>query len=384
MKLVYMSMSAIPSRLANSIHVMKMCEAFAQNGHDVTLIAQEGNEVQSNGVDDFQFYGVKPSFTIIKLKAHPGKSGRNLYGLEALRTVWSIHPELIYGRFLLGCLLAARFTRAKVLFESHSPVNTNDRSEIRLFKWLLKSRRFLQMTVISAALRDYYLDTYPIGKDKMVVAHDGATLPDNVGPTKNLTHLGTNSAFHVGYIGHLYRGEGMELIAQLVILCPWASFHIIGGQTKDIAYWSDQLAHVSNIKFYGFVPPADVFRYSAACDVLLAPYQNEVYGHGKVKKHRSISQWMSPLKIFEYMALGKPMICSDLPVLREIVNPGQNGLLCPPDQAEVWATALLELKNSPELRLKLGSQAKADFEANYSWQKRAHNVLANLPAEVHR
>jgi len=378
MKLVYLSMSAIPSRLANSIHVMKMCEAFAQNGHEVTLIAQAGHEAKANEEDDFQFYGVKPIFKIIKLKSRPGKFGRNLYGLEALRSVWTIHSDLIYGRFLLGCLLAARFTRAKVLFESHSPINTNDRSEIRLFKWLLKSRRFLRMTVISAALRDYYLDTYPIGKDKLVVAHDGATLPSDAIPARVLTALGTDLAFNVGYIGHLYKGKGMELIAQLVILCPWASFHIIGGQPEDIAYWSDKLANVPNIKFYGFVPPAEVFGFSAACDVLLAPYQNEVYGHGKVKKHRSISQWMSPLKIFEYMALGKPMICSDLPVLREIVNPGQNGLLCPPDQAGAWAVALQELKNKPDLRYNLGSQAKADFEAYYSWQKRAHYVLANI------
>ena len=86
---------------------------------------------------------------------------------------------------------------------------------------------------------------------------------------------------------------------------------------------------------------------------------------------------MSPLKIFEYMASQRPMICSDLPVLREVLNE-DNAVLAPPDSADAWVEALKRLRDSRESGDKIASRAFADFEEHYTWDIRAKRVLEGI------
>jgi hypothetical protein len=71
MKLVYLANTGIPSRAANSIHVMKMCQAFAKNGHDVTLILPDRRDVERDVADPFAFCGVAHCFQLTKLPVFP-------------------------------------------------------------------------------------------------------------------------------------------------------------------------------------------------------------------------------------------------------------------------------------------------------------------------
>lgn len=67
MKITYISSSTIPSRTANSIHVMKMCQAFAKNGHEVTLLAPDNHKEYEPSVECvYDYYGVDQCFEIIK------------------------------------------------------------------------------------------------------------------------------------------------------------------------------------------------------------------------------------------------------------------------------------------------------------------------------
>lgn len=82
MKLIYISNSIIPSRMANSIHVMKMCQALADNGHEVVLLAPDRKEKYENNIDDiYEYYGVKKNFYIKKLFFPNIKGGAILYTL---------------------------------------------------------------------------------------------------------------------------------------------------------------------------------------------------------------------------------------------------------------------------------------------------------------
>ena len=88
-----------------------------------------------------------------------------------------------------------------------------------------------------------------------------------------------------------------------------------------------------------------------------------------------IARWMSPLKIFEYMASGKPIICSDLPVLREVLKHQDTAFLCPPDEIDAWVKALMTLRDNPEIGQAIAQNAKKEFLSHYTWQARAHKVL---------
>jgi glycosyltransferase involved in cell wall biosynthesis len=126
------------------------------------------------------------------------------------------------------------------------------------------------------------------------------------------------------------------------------------------------------VTLVGFVPNADLPIYQAACDVLLMPYQRRV----AASSGGNIAPYLSPMKLFEYLACGRPIISSDLPVLQEVLNP-QNAILVPSDNREAWVKALRDLKTIPGLSERLGRQARCEA-AGYTWEMRARHILAGL------
>src|SRR5690606_12359514 len=147
--------------------------------------------------------------------------------------------------------------------------------------------------------------------------------------------------------------------------------HVLGGSAQDIAGWR-MLQKSANVVWYGRSAPARVPAFLAACDVLLAPY-----GHGaKTSSGNDTSRWMSPLKIFEYMASGKPMIVSDFPVLREVLT-DDIAELVEPSNVDAWRAALARLDDEAA-RKRLGDAAREAFESRYTWAARARGVLEGL------
>lgn len=179
-------------------------------------------------------------------------------------------------------------------------------------------------------------------------------------------------ALNVGYIGHLYEGRGVGLLIELARKSEWLHVHIVGGEADDVAYWKRASTGMVNVTLYGHVDPSETVRYREMCDVLVAPYQQVV----KVAGNRvDTSKWMSPLKIFEYMASKKAIVCSDLPVLREVLMDGHNALLCKPDDVEEWCTALMRLRGDVDLRNRLAANAFRDYTEKYTWERRAVRLL---------
>jgi glycosyltransferase involved in cell wall biosynthesis len=88
---------------------------------------------------------------------------------------------------------------------------------------------------------------------------------------------------------------------------------------------------------------------------------------------------MSPLKLFEYMASGKPIVASDLPVLREILVEDRNALLYPPSDPAALAECLARLLADKSLATRLADQARQDVE-DFTWERRAARILAHIGA----
>lgn len=365
MRIAYLSVSILPSRTANSIHVMKMCQAFCKNGHSVTLFAP--NHLVQEKVDNIhKFYGVEPIFSIKKLFWGEYKGRDYIYGLLCAFHAKRMKVDLIYSRCLLGAIIASTL-RIPVIYEIHDDINKVDK---RLFFFLLKRKYLQRIIAISSALKKHLVKNYRIPKEKVLVAHDAADDPSS----KETIPLSDSYDIHVGYIGHLYRGRGLETIMHIAQKCPWAQFHIIGGMQEDIEYWKHRINTINNIKLYGFIPPSKTEIYRNSFDVLLAPYQRKVLVAGG-NNTTNTSKWMSPLKIFEYMASGNPIICSNLPVLCEILTHGKNALLCHPEKSDEWSDSLQRLRCDLDLRSKLSAQAYQDFRKLFTWQVRAQKVL---------
>jgi glycosyltransferase involved in cell wall biosynthesis len=362
-KIAYVANSIIPSRTANSIHIMKMCAAFARIGHEVMLCVPDRPERTDLDTDVFAYYGVPSTFRIRRL-AWLGFPGRGLaFAWQAASLARAVRADLLYGRLVHACYFAAR-RGVPTVFESHAPLASYDRLGAILFRRLIRNPRFRGLVVISHALAEQYVRDYPGLAGVVRVAADAAD--DTVSPPPGPS----SSRLQVGYVGHLYAGRGVELIVQMAERCPWADFHLIGGLDTSVAEWQGRVAGRANIEFHGFCPPSEVQSRIVAIDVLLAPYQRSVAAHGE---RLETSRWMSPLKIFEYMAAGKPMIVSDLPVLREVLDDA-NSILVDPEHVTGWVSALESLRDG-DLRERLGRNARERFLEFHTWDKRARTVI---------
>ncbi len=371
MKILYISKSIIPSRSANSIHVMKMCQALSNNGHEIILLAPSIKRKYEKGISDVhEYYGVKKNFKIKKLW-HPNiKLGAIVYTFNIfLYLLINKNFHLVYGRFLHGCYVAT-LLKNKVIFEIHEVIFSEKNHRFLVFKQLLKSKYFQKLIVISQALKNIYLDKKYFKNINIQVAHDGADEIKNFNNCINLS--GSQEKMKVGYVGHLYKGRGIETIIECARKIDHMTFHIVGGLKEDIEYWKSYTKNIdiNNIYFYGFVPPKETTKYLNSFDILLAPYEKKVAILGS---HESdTSKFMSPLKIFEYMSHKKPIIASDLPVIREVLNE-KNSILVDSDDIQLWVNSIKKLEYF-ENREIISNQALTDF-SNYTWKNRAISII---------
>ena len=177
-------------------------------------------------------------------------------------------------------------------------------------------------------------------------------------------------------MGHLYRGRGIDLIIDCAKLMRDVTFHIVGGTNKDLDKWKNLIKQINlpNIFFYGFVSPKNSINYRNSFDILLAPYSKQVSVYG-ANDLGDTSKFMSPLKIFEYMAHQKAIIASDLPVLREILN-SENSILIEPENISALVRAIISFKRK-DLREKLGANALKDFK-RFTWVNRADRLINKI------
>ena len=374
MRILYISNSIIPSRTANSIHVMKMCQAFADNGHEVILLAPDiKDQYEKNISDIYNFYGVKKNFKIKKL-IYPNLAGGAFFYSLAIFFYLFINKKfnIVYGRFLYGCYVAA-LLKNKVIFEEHGSLTDTKKHVLKIFRKLLENKYFYKLIVISESLKKIYLKSGYLIESKIIVAHDGAD--EVLDFNDSIELLGDKNSLKIGYVGHLYKGRGIEIIIECAKQIKDMTFHLVGGNDPDIEYWKSysKSFKLDNIFFYGFVPPKDTIKYRNSFDIVLAPYAKKVsVMKVKGKNQLDTSQFMSPIKIFEYMSHKKPIIASDLPVIREVLNE-KNSILVQYDNIELWISSIEQLKNVKKRDL-ISAQAFNDFK-NYTWKKRAYLAI---------
>lgn len=369
MKITYISNSVLPSPHANAVHVMKMADALAKLGNNVTLFARKG-EGEAEGRDVLRAYSVSEEFRLrrISVGSVPILSGLTYAKRVLNETAADSSIDLIYSR---ACLAIQGHCSSKIplIFEAHSLPKGYGRRwmEQRLFD----ASNFRALVVISKALRDDYLKLFPSLRGKrIIVAHDAANRIPAVASSVEPSRAG-DIKFHVGYVGHLHEGRGIEVIEALAKAFPNIGFNVVGGIARDVEIWKSRTSTLLNLVFHGFKAHSDLPQFYAGFDVLLAPYQQKV----QVAGGRDTSRWMSPMKIFEYMSSGRPIIASRLPVLEEVLKDEVNCLLVEPDNITQWIAALQRIITTESLRHQLAATAFKEFTELYTWERRAQTVL---------
>jgi glycosyltransferase involved in cell wall biosynthesis len=370
MKIVAIAGSTIPSDTANSIQVMKACNALVQLGHDLTLIVPDSSSRPST-FDLRQIYGIFTSFPIEWLTG----SSRRMFTFNSVRRALKLNPDILYTWFPQSAvfgLLAGKPT----IFEAHlQPTGRFGPAWHRAFARLPGKKRAACITDALRKTLDRDFGMH-LRADEFVIAPNGvelerfASLPD---PERARTSLGLREAPTVLCAGHLYAGRGADLFLQLAESLSDAHFVWVGGRASDIEEWKRKAAGLDNVSFLGFVPNVELPRYLAAADVLLMPYARSILGSSGDASSASVA---SPMKMFEYMAAGRAILTSDLPVIREVLD-DLSAAFAPPEDAPAWTSALTSLLADPARRAALASTARREVE-RYTWVARAEKILAGL------
>ena len=386
MRVAVIAPSEIPARRANTIQVMKMCQAISALGHEVRLAAPASGAARP--VDDARWselarhYGLQQRFEVEWLTAHP-QLRRYDFGYRAVGWARGWNADLLYTR-LPQAAAQGSILGVPTIYEVHDlpqgfigPL---------LFRAFLRGPGKRRMVAITHSLLYDLADklSAPVDEPFSMVAPDGVdlsrytNLPGRDAARRSIEkELVVNLSDQVmvaGYTGHLYRGRGVELMLATAASLPEVIFLLVGGEPQVVGRLQSQIQQegLCNVILTGFIPNAELPVYQAACDVLLMPYQRQV----AASSGGDISRYLSPMKLFEYMASGRPILCSDLPVLKEVLEQ-DIAIFLPPDDFRAWVAAIQDLSDDARRRAELGRAASMNAN-RYSWESRAQRILEGI------
>lgn len=309
-------------------------------------------------------FGVPSDVKIITVPLRRGLKDKLAYILQVHAEARRLGRNALYfGRSSYGLLSLPR--SAPLVFDSHHfPDSRRDRL---LQALLFRRRRFLLLTTTMRALAEEYLRVYPRLQGRVLVVPNG-------GPEPRPFRAGVekSSRLQVYYVGHLYPGRGIDDLLELARREPGMDFHVVGGEESDIERYRGMAP--ANAIFHGYVPPARLGEHYAKADVCISPHQRRVAAAGGTG---DIAAWTCPLKLFEYMSHGKPIIASNLPAILEILTAEQDALICPIGNLAAWQEALRRLRDSADLRIRL-AKASLRNATKYSWRGRAERILGEV------
>ncbi|TVR11468.1 MAG: glycosyltransferase [Planctomycetota bacterium] len=372
-RICYGAMSNLPSPTANSVHVLHVAQACCDLGCRTHLIACRGDDVV-NKQEIANKYGVRGGFhvTLLPWPAIPGWGFicGVIFGCTAS---WQ-RSDLAWTRSLPMALWSS-LLGVPTVYEAHGPVPEGSCYARLLWRILQARSRFRALVVISRSLARRYIVDCIKQRRKLLVA------PDAAQPNPHAVHRSRpfiqRERLRAVYVGHLHAGKGVELIVTLSNLCPRMEFHIYGGPVCRIPALT-AVARRENCFFHGEIPHAEVSGILALADIALLPNKPHSWGHGETE---DIGAFTSPLKLFEYLAAGVPVIASDLPVLREILCDNVNALLCPWNDADAWRKALERLYDE-ELRERLGKAGVNCIRECHNWQERTRKVISAVNTNI--
>lgn len=384
MKLLYLADIRFPMERANGIQTIETCHALARAGVDVELVVRRSDDRTDAAC--LEFFGLEPHplLTLVRVALPAAPADRFSF---AARALWKLisgrrRYDAVYTRDLI---LAELMTRAHVLhrrpvfFEAHTSAAVFAEERARLYDDLpapsrakltrldRRERRVVKhaagIVSITHALLDALRERHGELTRARVVA-DGCRVPASLpappaGGSDNPT---------ICYIGQLYPWKGVDLLVESMQRVDRGELVVVGGldgegDLERVRRLAADRCLAERVHFRGYLPPTRLAAERERASLFVIPLLDSA----------TARLFTSPLKLFEAMASGRPIVASDLPSIREILTHEQNALLVQPGDAPALAAAITRLLDEPSLATRLAERA-FEHAASFSWDARAHRI----------
>lgn len=221
---------------------------------------------------------------------------------------------------------------------------------------------------VSEPLKAHLVKEWRVPAEKIVVFPNVADVqrfkPDPGARHQVRESFGIGDAPLILFVGNFYEWHDVATLLSAFVEVlnrhPDARVMLVGDGAKRKAMegLAGDLGIASSVIFTGMVAHTEVPRYMASADIAVVPYP---------LLDRDI--WLSPLKLFEYMATGNAILASNVGQLSEWIDDGRNGLLIPPGDVIAMAEGIERLIRDPDLRSRLGQNARDDAVQKHSWDR---------------
>ncbi len=372
-KIVYLANVRLPSEKAHGVQITHTSEEFSkqletQGGSFELLYADRGHTIAR---DLFTYYNISHRFKTTEIKTvHLRNPQKLFFFLQrmhfALKSLWYVMKRYdkdtyIYSRdeFLL---FIYSFKFKKLVFEAHA-VKTNF-----FFRYIAKKMK--GMITISQGLKDVYKAYIP--ESHIHVAHDAVDITKykvNVDAiaerSKHNLPLDRRVVTYIGSVG-LYGWKGVDTFLDSSVMLPEYTFLVVGGKEVDIQNLKQKYSNI-NIIFAGHRSPEHIPYYQKMSDILVIPNKS---GFAESELYTS------PMKLFEYMASSVPIISSDLPSMREVLDESLATFFKPNDAADL-AVKIKDVLTSYDVALGKAKVAAVVVD-EYTYKERVRKILSHI------
>ncbi|MEE8127116.1 MAG: glycosyltransferase family 4 protein [Nitrospinaceae bacterium] len=386
MKVFYLARINTATEDASTRHVFEFCREFARMGHEVVLFVPDLGERRE--LDGVRFVHVPVVFR---------KSGVTFFSFYlSLFFILSLYclksrPDVLYTRLQT---MEWMVTLLKYVFRFKYVVEVNGLALVEMkinalpggwIGFVTFMERIIyklsdQVVVPSALIRDYLYRKYGVKEDSVLVVSNGAnpefSRPMDKTECRNQLGLPSDGNYLV-FVGSLKKWHGIDRLVPLMpaLVEDNPSLHLLivgdGEKKDDLKQWIDEKRMSRNIILVGRVPFEKVPVYINAGDICLAPYFEEGLNETGI----------SPLKIFEYMACGRPIITNPVGGLDALFREHEIGVMIHSMNPSDWEKPIKDLLGDPEKMKVLGDNGYRAVQTHYSWEaicKKIENSLERL------
>jgi glycosyltransferase involved in cell wall biosynthesis len=379
MRLIYPDPNPIPDRTPSALQILQNVDALGQLGVDVTLLTPQSRTKLTPS--EVLGRSLPPNVTMLSTPDlrrrwfFPTASNKPFYFMAGRQIRRERGCVLLVRNLRMAEYLLKNGIKHPLFFETHEIFAQTYREEhplpnkaarrkltVLAAREAFVYRNSCGLIAITQGLADDVRKYYRVDVPTLVAA-DGV---DEILAGQALRHA-ANATPVLLYLGSLHPWKGVDVLVRAMQFVTGAILRIAGGvaaRIDELRTLAKQLNVDSRVEFMGPIDPIARFNVIAGADICLLPSSDTSIG----------ARFTSPLKLFEYLAMGKAIVASDLPALREILRHNETALLTAVGDAQKFADSINLLLANQELRERLGTNAK-EQSRRYTWQARTKEIL---------